>query len=119
MMVYSRKGGDMTESNSNPYIYETTETVGTWLEVLKADWTRFKEVAGRCVDHKTFHEANQTLGYSLAKACPALILEMENRQGYYNHLHDDMLKVTTAVARADATIAKLQAPLYTGKWWED
>ena len=110
----------------NPYIYPGTDTYQDWLVALHKDWDTFKEVAGSCVSHSTFHAANQTLGYNLGKATPILILEMERRELYYARLAHDMRDVSRELASErklivalNNTIENLRAPLYEGDWWKD
>jgi len=83
----------------NPYDYQSDDTYETWINSLKSQWDRFRSVANKCVDHQTFHEANQTLGYNLAKAVPALIFELERRQQYCDRLSREMLEMEINIAK--------------------
>ena len=110
----------------NPYTYPGTDTYQDWLMALHQDWDRFKEMAGSCVRHSTFHAANQTLGYNLAKATPSLILELERRELYYARLAHDMRDVSKELASErktivalNNTIENLRATPDDGNWWED
>ena len=110
----------------NPYTYPGTDTYQNWLMALHQDWDRFKEIAGSCVSHSTFHAANQTLGYNLAKATPLLILELERRELYYARLAHDMREVSQELASErkmivalNNTIENLRATPDEGNWWED
>ena len=110
----------------NPYTYPGTVIYQDWLMALHQDWDTFREIAGSCVSHSTFHAANQTLGYNLAKATPSLILELERRELYYARLAHDMRDVSKELASErklivalNNTIENLRAPLYEGDWWKD
>ena len=110
----------------NPFTYPGTVIYQDWLMALHQDWDRFRGIAGSCVSHSAFHAANQTLGYNLAKACPALILEMERRELYYARLAHDMREVSQELASErkmivalNNTIENLRATPDEGNWWED
>ena len=56
------------------------------MDSLKGQWLEFKKAADGNIDHKTFHAINQRLGWNLAKAVPALIMDVETNQRLADNL---------------------------------
>ena len=49
------------------------EPIHLWFERMAGEWRAFQQVARRVVDPATFHQANDTLGYNLARAVSPLL----------------------------------------------
>ena len=59
----------------------TEETAREWLRAIENDWSGFQQaVSGlKLGDFEGFRAVNQTLGYNVAKAVPALVVGINDR----------------------------------------